>query len=629
MLKFDEIVFFGNWGAGAQALKKILESGYAIKAVVTQYDPDKDETDGYFNAVQRLAAANRIPTYRCYGELPEAIISEKTMGLSVAFDQIFNESFLEKLRIINFHPSLLPDYRGPTPIHWQLMDRKSDIGMTAHMVDSGIDSGPILSQDKFRVDYEKRYDDFLDDFNRYLSDFVVETLEASGNRARTGRLKSRKTDYKCKLPLPDNLYSRKLKFISDFLNRPKIAFFTGNRAEFGILFPLIHELSKEYFLDIFVSGAHLIEPWKSIDDIHEKIAKYRLPVRILPVPLEEGRSPYLFSLPSIYSHMIEHFERYRRDINYKFSVILGDRIETLGFALASFYSKIPIIHICGGDVANVPFFDTNVRHSISKIAHIHFATNEHSQRVLEGLGEEPWRIFNTGNLSYSYEGLGLLEKPENLAKEFDLSSDSYLIICTFHPSHQKSSRDNLADFQTVIRAIKDFDVPIIITYPNNDKGSDSILSSIDGIIRRTGDRKKKIRLITSLGTAKYLSLLKNFKSIVVGNSSSGLTETALYAVPVLNIGNRQTDRIRADNVFDCEIDRRSISECLGTVMNTYDLLKSKFSACSKLFGDSESAARAKQIIDMLIEQETDRLLFKKFVTEKNETIDGSRAAPGR
>ena len=616
--KLEKIVFFGNWGAGASAFEKLLGAGSAIEAVVTQYDPSKDQTDTYYNAVYHIAEEKGIPSYRHYKELPATEITQKVLGLSVAYDKIFDPSFLKKLKIINFHPSILPDYRGPSPIQWQLMERLPYIGMTAHLVDSEIDSGEILSQDRFQVDYDACYDDFLNSFNQRFSDFVLATLESFCKKRRAVPFDSKNNVYKPRLQLPENINFRKVGFISELLNRPKIAFFTGNRAEFGIQFPLIYELSKEYFLDIFVSGAHLVEPWNSIVDIHEKVDKYQLPVRIIPVQPVEGKDPYLFSLPSIYSYMVEYFKRYGSELPYRFTIVLGDRIETMGFALASFYSRIPIIHICGGDVANVPFFDTSIRHSISKIAHIHFATNDFSKKVLLQMGEEPWRIFNTGNLSYSYESLGLLEKTENLAKELGLSKEAYLIICTMHPSHQKSSKENLSDFQTVVRAIKDFEAKILITYPNNDIGSELILSTIQVMKREFPDRKNRITLISSLGTSKYLSLLKNFKTIVIGNSSSGLTETALYNVPVLNLGNRQTDRVRADNVFDCEIDQMRISERLGNILENYDQLRSKFSESSELFGSSDSAALAKNIIDGLIKKETDHLLFKKFQLEKNE-----------
>lgn len=617
-MKNKRIIFFGNWGPGEKALRKLIQAGFEIAAVVTQYDEEKEATDGYYNIVYHTAREHCIPTFNDCDEL----INERSdmaddTGVSVAYNSIFRGDILDRLSIVNFHPSRLPDYRGPSPVEWQIKDGCRSIGMTAHYVDSGIDTGLIIKQCEYPVSDTEDYGEFLENINGSLSDFVVDTMINIGrlNKAQTG--KTAKSGYYPKLLAPDITKKGSIRGMREVLNRPRTAFFTGNRAEFGLLFPLIMELSEEYLIDLFVSGAHLIDPWKSITDVRARIRKYDLPVNIIPVHIEARGDYYSRSLSCIYEFMLKHFSRYEEKLPYRFSVLLGDRIETMGFALASFYRKVPVIHLCGGDVANVPYFDTSVRHSISKLSHLHFTTNELSKKVLEQMGEEEQRIYVTGNPSYDYDRMGLLPAADELRNEFGIDENEFVLLCTYHASPFKTDEENLNDFGKLFEVLGEIEnARSIITYPNNDPGSGLMISFLDEK-RNCTDMSRLI--VTSLGTEKYLAFLKHFKTIVIGNSSSVLTETAFYRTPAINIGDRQTDRFRGVNVFDCGTNADDIRALILQITDNYSHLKEDFTVTKYFFGDGNAAPAAKKIIDSLSGEPKERLLLKKFVIRNRNT----------
>lgn len=609
-----KIVLFGNWNLGYKALKKLINNHFDIEAVITNYDLDCN-TDEYRNKVYMYAVQNNIRTYKNYKEfLSNQKNFDNLIGISVSYgNEIFKEDILGKINIVNFHPSMLPYYRGPSPIEWQIKECQEFIGVSSHFVDRGIDTGDIISQKKYLINYDLTFLQLLDDFNEFFSKFVLDTIEyifknKIENMDVIKQPSYKEEYYRHKIKMPKKLYSSKLSVVSNFLNKPRICIFTGNRAEYGILLPLIIALSGEYYLDLFVSGAHLLPPWNTIREVEQTIDFFNLQVNIIPIKSKQAYVGYFEALSETYGNALRYFKKYEKTYPYSFAIVLGDRIETLGFALASFYSQIPIIHLCGGDIANVPYFDTNVRHSISKIAHIHMTTNEGSKKVLLQLGEEEWRTSVVGNLSYDYDRLGLLTSKEEIEQELGLNDDSYVVIVTYHASHTKSSNDNLNDFIEVISSLEGVEnIKVIITYPNNDPGSELLIEYLKTY------NKSNVTIVPNLGTYKYLSILKNFKTIVIGNSSSGLSETPYYCVPVLNIGDRQTDRFRGINVYNVQINKDEIAHKINYIIKNYSELKMINQTDKYIYGDGSAAIKAKELIYRYSKMQKEDLIYKKFI----------------
>ena len=386
----------------------------------------------------------------------------------------------------------------------------------------------------------------------------------------------------------------------------KVTVFSGNRAEFGILFPIIAEISKEYEVDVLLSGAHVLPPWNTKAAVEEQLTQNNIGCTIATIPLKKKEDTYLNSLGEIYEGTLQYFIRHKdKDL----AIVLGDRIESFAFALGAFYSQIPLIHLCGGDVVNDPSFDTNVRHSISKLANYHFVMSDRSKKALMQMGEEEHRILNMGNPSFDYERMGYLTSVEMLEKEFDIAPKDSIVIFTFHPVLKKSGEMNFLEFKTCLEAILETNIDkVIATYPNNDPGYEQIVEYLESF-----DENQRICRVKNLGTYNYLSLMKNFKTIVAGNSSSGLLETVWYGVPTLNIGERQGDRIRGNNVISVTVDKELIRTELQKVLDHYEEVKEQNKKTRTLFGNGEAALKAKDFIDSVMKLNKNEQLFKRFV----------------
>lgn len=386
----------------------------------------------------------------------------------------------------------------------------------------------------------------------------------------------------------------------------KIAIFSGNRADFGILFPLIYSLSSCYQIELILSGAHVLKRWETRKDVERQLHDNNIYCNITAISLEDDKGAYKKCLSKIYMGIIDFFE-INDDI--QIAIVLGDRIEAAAFALGTFYSQIPLLHICGGDVAAFLNYDNSIRHSISKIANYHFVTNERSRNVLLQMGEEEQRVFNIGNLSYDYERLGFLAPSDELGKAYAITSDDVIVVYTFHPACDKTKEENCRQFKSGLEASIDSEATrIIVTYPNNDPGYELILDYINSL-----SNSGKVLCINSLGTYRYLSLMKNYKTIIVGNSSSGLLETTLYCVPVLNIGERQNGRIRGCNVIDVPADYSRIKISLNDVIQNYNVLKEGYIKTKYIFGDGSAAIKAEKHIGEILKLPKTERLFKKFV----------------
>lgn len=385
-----------------------------------------------------------------------------------------------------------------------------------------------------------------------------------------------------------------------------IVIFSGNRADFGILFPLIYSLDCCYQLELLLSGAHVLKKWETKKDVQRQLNNNNIHCHITEIPLKEDKAVYQKCLSEIYIKTLGFFESHT---DIQIAIVLGDRIEAAGFALGAYYSQVPLLHLCGGDVAEINHFDNNIRHCISKLADYHFVTNERSKNVLLQMGEERRRVFNIGNLSYDYDRLGFLTPVSELKETYGVTQDDVIVIYTYHPMCDSTKEQNYREFKCGLEAsINSTVTKVIVTYPNNDPGYELILDYINSF-----KDDEKVLSTNSLGTCKYMSFMKNFKTIIVGNSSSGLLETTLYCVPVLNIGRRQNGRVRGCNVTDVALDYHKIKDILDYTVQNYDVLQDKYKETQYMFGDGSAAIRAKKNIEEMMKLTKEERLFKKFI----------------
>jgi len=386
--------------------------------------------------------------------------------------------------------------------------------------------------------------------------------------------------------------------------KPKILFFSGNRAEFGYLLPFFIEMQNDFAIDFLISGGHLLPPWNTRKEIQTAFTKHKLDIPLLEIPIQNGENTHIDSFAHLHQKTLELLQRKE----YDYAFVMGDRPESFAFASCVFLHNIPLIHYGGGDITdNAYYIDSNIRHVITKMAHLHFTLSDDASKVVEQLGEESWRVTKAGISTYDYDRLHLLVTKEELAKEFSLIDfDKVLLIFTYHPVQYKSAQENLKDFMMLLRIIEALTLPTIITYPNNDSGSLEMV-----VFLENATFPKHIKAVKNLGTTKIMALYKHTKAIVVGNSSGGVLETVLFKTPTLNIGDRQGNRKRSANIFDVNLDEDAVAKKLHFIVHNYDKIKEQATSTSDTFGDGNAAS----IVTRKLQTKTltkEKLLFKKF-----------------
>jgi len=329
----------------------------------------------------------------------------------------------------------------------------------------------------------------------------------------------------------------------------KICVVTGTRAEYGLLFWLMKEIQKDKDLELqlIVTGMHLSPEfgltYKIIEQdfiIDKKIEMLLSSDTAIGISKAMGLAQISFS---------ESFEELKPDL----LVVLGDRYEIFSATSAAMIAKIPIAHLHGGETTEGAF-DESIRHSITKMSHLHFtAAEEYKNRVIQ-LGEDPSRVFNVGGLGIdNLKKLKLLSKKE-FEKSIGFKLNKKNIIVTFHPVTLENSTAS-EQFQNLLDAIDQLkDTHIIFTKANSDTDGRIINKMIDQYV--TSNSKKSVGF-TSLGQLRYLSALQ-YMDAIVGNSSSGLLEAPSFKIATINIGDRQKGRIMADSVICCNPNKNSI-----------------------------------------------------------------------
>ena len=341
--------------------------------------------------------------------------------------------------------------------------------------------------------------------------------------------------------------------------RRKICVVTGTRAEYGLLYWLMKEIDADYDLElqIVATGMHLSPEF---GNTYQQIERDGFNIdKKVDVSLTSDTE---IGISNSIGRGVIGFADVFHELQPDLIVVLGDRFEIFSAASAAMVAKIPIAHIHGGEITE-GLIDEPIRHSITKMSHLHFvATDEYRNRVVQ-LGEQPDRVFNVGGLGIdNIKKLTLLSKGD-FEKAIDFKLGVRNLLVTFHPVTLESHTSK-AQFQILLDAIGELeDTNIIFTKANADTDGRVINAMIDSY---TAEHYNTIAF-SSMGQLNYLSALQ-FVDAVVGNSSSGLLEAPSFNIGTIDIGDRQKGRIKADSVISWPPDKNSINNAFRTLYST-------------------------------------------------------------
>jgi UDP-N-acetylglucosamine 2-epimerase (hydrolysing) len=329
----------------------------------------------------------------------------------------------------------------------------------------------------------------------------------------------------------------------------KILFLTGTRADFGKIKSLIQTLEEQQDFEayVFVTGMHL-----------QEIYGYTL------IEIERCNFTNVFTFEN-HTHettmdltlakTIEGLSNYCKTINPDMIVVHGDRVETLAGAIVGSLNNILVAHIEGGEVSGT--VDELIRHSVSKLSHIHFVSNKQAAKRLLQMGEVKESIFTIGSPDIDIMFSSNLPSLETAKKYYVIPFDEYALVM-FHPvtTEFHSMKQYAIDF---VDSLLEDNHNYIVVFPNNDLGSQYI---IDEFKRLEGNTR--FRIFPSLRFEYFLTLLKN-SQFIMGNSSAGIREAPYYGIPIINIGTRQQNRAIHADIINVNYSKKDIKEALSKI----------------------------------------------------------------
>lgn len=390
------------------------------------------------------------------------------------------------------------------------------------------------------------------------------------------------------------------------MTRRRVAVFTGNRAEYGLQYPILEALAAdprfEYFL--LVSGAHLKEDFgRTLEEIERDGFRVHAHVR-LDMPEDT-----LYATAQAIGSGIVNLSHVLAELRPDFLVVYADRFESFSALITGTQMGIATAHIEGGDYTEGGALDDSVRHAMTKLAHLHFTTNEQAAERVRRMGEEPWRVLTVGNPALDLVAAGRFAQPQAVYERYNLDRSRPVLVFTQHSvatEFDQAAEQVRPSIDALREASHRWGCQVLVTYPNDDAGGRRIMTELDALAAQSSNG---IQTHRSLGRFWYLGAL-NVAGACLGNSSSGIKETPAFHCPCINIGPRQRGRLRAANVLDVGYDRDEILAAIDRSLHD-EAFRSQVRTCENPYGAGNAGPR---ICDVLATVPIDARLIQKRMT---------------
>ena len=397
--------------------------------------------------------------------------------------------------------------------------------------------------------------------------------------------------------------------------KSNIAIISTSRSEFGVLKEVILHLSKISKLTLFIGGSHLVDNSSS-----EEIKNFIHTLDLNAVELNHSEIEKINSLNplkqvSVLGEMSKLMVSHLEKLNIDLLVMLGDRWELLSAATSALFVRIPVAHISGGEVTEAAI-DENIRHSITKMSHLHFVACEKYAENVSSMGEEDWRITISGETGLDWIYKNKIINFEQTMNKLGIPTNNRLILFTYHPiSYGNDSllKEEISQICISLKSLKEFTV--LITGPGYEIGSEYVRAEFRKIIKQ----EKHIFYHENLGRENYLSIMSG-AVMVLGNSSSGIYESPSLGIKSINIGDRQKGRERASSTIDIPCSSELITKTVRENIKINGKIKDKLIQNPyDPFKDGRNSQRvARACVNALNVFTRNQLLHKKFCKDINK-----------
>tara|TARA_E500000178_G_C17036987_1_gene764019 strand:- start:7137 stop:8270 length:1134 start_codon:yes stop_codon:yes gene_type:complete len=360
--------------------------------------------------------------------------------------------------------------------------------------------------------------------------------------------------------------------------KKKIIFISGTRADFGKIKSVVQSLLNENFnIKIFVTGMHLDKKYGFTYNELKKSFDEKILHKFINYKSNENQDIIL-------ANTITGFNKFLKKFKPDLVIVHGDRIEALAGAISATLNNYLTMHIEGGELTGT--IDEHLRHSISKLSHLHIVSNlVAKRRLIKKLGESPRSIFVCGSPDIDIMKKSSLPNIHDVKKRYSIKFENYGILL-FHPVTTELKKTKQYSEYLIKGCIKS-NKKFIVIYPNNDPGNNEILKLYNSKLKKN----RHFKLLKSMRFEYFLTLLKN-SSLILGNSSAGIIEAPVYGIPTINLGSRQKNRVKKiKSIYNLNFETKNLYKQIISLYGKK--FKKRF-----IFGDGKSSKKIANILKL-------------------------------